>query len=215
MIGTIVGKKQTPQPFRCNCLDCGYALHLSINPHEQKKSPPTGESERALPCCGVLALSLWEASRATVSRVGVLLGPWTPLCRDLHVRLRGLPPRAGTECATRHRPVVVLGLPEPIPSLRQALAGQVTGSLKPRVSEGPRVTASKAPDSCLTFSPLGPESPLRPGSPGGPCGGDGRIRAVLPNSTLHHCRGASLGSSLTMGPGGPSGPGEPGRPCSP
>lgn len=37
-----------------------------------------------------------------------------------------------------------------------------------------------SPKSQLTFSPLGPESPLRPGSPGGPCRRGERVNVLVP-----------------------------------
>lgn len=54
---------------------------------------------------------------------------------------------------------------------------------------GPRVPRAAAAEDDLTFSPLGPESPLRPGSPGGPCGGKVRVR-FSPHPALHRCRGS-------------------------
>lgn len=73
--------------------------------------------------------------------------------------------------------------------------------------------------TALTFSPLGPESPLRPGKPGGPFGRqEGKQRgewihakSLLPSQTLIQI----WWFGHTSGPGGPSGPGDPGRPCSP
>lgn len=61
----------------------------------------------------------------------------------------------------------------------------------------------------LTFSPLGPESPLRPGSPGGPCRGRWRGQAVLP-PCLPPLLGSPWGRHSPWGLGGRRGLGIPG-----
>jgi hypothetical protein len=59
-------------------------------------------------------------------------------------------------------------LPRSHHSPQQTLRWQLDGSLC--LSRGCYYITVSLPKSLLTFSPLGPESPLRPGSPGGPCG---------------------------------------------
>lgn len=49
------------------------------------------------------------------------------------------------------------------------------------LSQGAVLAMLGSPKSQLTFSPLGPESPLRPGSPGGPCRTGERSQCPFPS----------------------------------